>query len=255
MIPYERQQLVLQHLSESNLLKMEDLQELLPDTSVSTLRRDLKELEKQGRVELLAGGAVRLHAVSHELGVMVTGALHAAEKERMAQRAVEEVSDGDTVYLDSGTSCTALLRHLIDRDVTIYTANGSACYITGEMRAQVIMIGGAYNPRTLSMTGPITEGILQDLYFDKAFLGVNAVSVDRGVTNPSHDEAIKKQLVKENSSRTYILCDSSKFHRVSNVRVFGLEGLIIISDATDDQLGRYVEILTPDKEANPGRKK
>ena len=221
MIPYERQQLVLQHLSESDLLKIEDLQELLPDTSVSTLRRDLKELEKQGRVEMLAGGAVRLNAVSHELGVMVTGALHAAEKERMAQRALEEVSDGDTVYLDSGTSCTALLRHLIDRDVTIYTANGSACYITGDMRAQVIIIGGAYNPRTLSMTGPITEGILKDLYFDKAFLGVNAVSIDRGVTNPSHDEAIKKQLVKENSNRTYILCDSSKFHRVSNVRVFG----------------------------------
>lgn len=246
MIPYERQQLVLQHLSESDLLKIEDLQELLPDTSVSTLRRDLKELEKQGRVEMLAGGAVRLNAVSHELGVMVTGALHAAEKERMAQRALEEVSDGDTVYLDSGTSCTALLRHLIDRDVTIYTANGSACYITGDMRAQVIIIGGAYNPRTLSMTGPITEGILKDLYFDKAFLGVNAVSIDRGVTNPSHDEAIKKQLVKENSNRTYILCDSSKFHRVSNVRVFGLDGLSIISEIGDDQLGRYVEILTPD---------
>lgn len=246
MIPYERQQLVLQHLSESDLLKIEDLQELLPDTSVSTLRRDLKELEKQGRVEMLAGGAVRLNAVSHELGVMVTGALHAAEKERMAQRALEEVSDGDTVYLDSGTSCTALLRHLIDRDVTIYTANGSACYITGDMRAQVIIIGGAYNPRTLSMTGPITEGILKDLYFDKAFLGVNAVSIDRGVTNPSHDEAIKKQLVKENSNRTYILCDSSKFHRVSNVRVFGLDGLSIISETGDDQLGRYVEILIPD---------
>lgn len=246
MIPYERQQLVLQHLSESDLLKIEDLQELLPDTSVSTLRRDLKELEKQGRVEMLAGGAVRLNAVSHELGVMVTGALHAAEKERMAQRALEEVSDGDTVYLDSGTSCTALLRHLIDRDVTIYTANGSACYITGDMRAQVIIIGGAYNPRTLSMTGPITGGILKDLYFDKAFLGVNAVSIDRGVTNPSHDEAIKKQLVKENSNRTYILCDSSKFHRVSNVRVFGLDGLSIISETGDDQLGRYVEILTPD---------
>lgn len=246
MIPFERQQLILKHLGESNILKLEDIQELLPDTSVSTLRRDLKELEKQGRVELLAGGAVRLHAVSHELGVMVTGALHAAEKELMAQIAVDQVADGDTVYLDSGTSCTALLRHLIDRDVTIYTANGSACYITGDMRAQLIMIGGSYNPRTLSMTGPITEGILQDLYFDKAFVGVNAVSVDRGVTNPTYDEAIKKKLAKQNSSRTYVLCDSSKFHRVSNVRVFGLEGFTLISDAADDRLGRYVEMLTPD---------
>lgn len=246
MIPFERQQLILKYLGETNILKLEDIQELLPDTSVSTLRRDLKELEKQGRVELLAGGAVRLHAVSHELGVMVTGALHAAEKELMAQIAVNQVADGDTVYLDSGTSCTALLRHLIDRDVTIYTANGSACYITGDMRAQLIVIGGSYNPHTLSMTGPITEGVLQDLYFDKAFVGVNAVSVDRGVTNPTYDEVIKKRLVKQNSSSTYVLCDSSKFHRVSNVRVFGLEGFTLISDAADDRLGRYVEMLTPD---------
>lgn len=245
MIPYERQQAILGHLDESNILKLEELQELLPEASVSTIRRDLKELEKQGRVELLVGGAVRLRTVSHELGVMVTSALHAAEKEAIAQRAAREVQDGDTVYVDSGTSCTALLRHLVDRDITIYTGNGSACYVTGAIRAHVLMLGGEYNPQTLSVTGPITERILGELYFDKSFLGVNAVSVERGVTNPSFDEAAKKKLVRQNSEKTYVLCDSSKFHRVSNVKVFDLEGLTIISDATDDHLIKHVPILTP----------
>ena len=247
MIPYERQKLIMKRLGEVELLKIDDLQDVLPDVSVSTLRRDLKELEKNGRVQLLAGGAVKLNSVSHELGVSVTSALHASEKEAIARVACEQVSDGEAVYVDSGSSGTALLRYLVDRDVTIYTGNCTACYITGDIRANIILLGGQYDPRTSSLSGPITEDLLGQLYFDKAFLGVNAVSVERGVTNPTHDEAAKKRIVRENSEATYLLCDSSKFNRISNVRVFGLEGLVIISDKTDDHLAEHVQILTPNE--------
>lgn len=245
MIPYERQKLIVRHLGEAELLKIEDLQELLPGVSVSTLRRDLKELEREGSVELLAGGAVKLTGVSHERGVLVTSELHAAEKEAIALRAAEEVTDGETVYVDSGSTASMLLRHLVDRDVTIYTGNGIACRIVGETRANIIVIGGSFNPLTSSLTGPIAESVLRELFFDKAFLGVNAVSVERGVTNPYYDEAIKKRIVRDNSKATYVLCDSSKFHQVSNVKVFDLEGLVLISDTSDEHLGQHVQILTP----------
>lgn len=246
MIPYERQQLILEHLRSVELLRIDSLQELLPSVSISTLRRDLKDLEKQGRVELLAGGAVKLNTISRELGVSVTSSLHAAEKELIAQRAAAEISDGDTVYIDSGSTAVTLLRRLLDRNVTVYTGNAAACGITGEMRARIIITGGSFNPLTSSMTGPITETILGELYFDKSFLGVNAVSVERGVTNPTYDEAAKKRIVRANSNTTYLLCDSSKFHQVSNVKVFDLEGLVIISDKSDDHLSEHVRILTPD---------
>lgn len=246
MIPYERQKLVMQHLGDAELLHLDDLKELLPGVSVSTLRRDLKELEREGRVEMLSGGGVKLKTVSHERGVRVTSTLHASEKEAIAVRAAQEVTDGDTVYIDSGSTGTMLLSHLLDRDVTIYTGNGSACCISGEIRARIMVIGGRFSPLTSSMTGPITESILSELYFDKAFLGVNAVSVERGVTNPSYDEAAKKRIVRQNSNATYVLCDSSKFHQVSNVKVFDLDGLILISDRTDVHLRKHVQMLTPE---------
>ena len=246
MIPYERQQLIVQHLGDTELMRIDELQDLLPEISVSTLRRDLKELERAGSVELLQGGGVKLRGASHERGVQVASTLHAAEKELIARVANAEVADGDTVYVDSGTSGTALLRYLLDRDVTIYTGNGAACYVSGEIRAHVILIGGAFNPFTSSMTGPIAESILNELYFDKAFLGVNAVCEERGVTNPSYDEAAKKRIVRNNAHATYLLCDSSKFHQVSSVKVFDLEGLIIISEVSDDRLAKHVRILTPD---------
>lgn len=246
MIPYERHKLILENLANVELLKIDELQELLPDVSISTLRRDLKEMEREGRIDLLSGGAVKLCTVSHERGVQVTGALHIEEKEAIARRAALEVQDGDAIYIDSGSSGTILLRHLLDRDVTIYTANAAACCIQGETRARIILIGGLFNPKTSSLTGAVTEMILSDLYFDKSFIGVNAVSVERGVTNPGHEEAVKKRLVRQNSNVTYVLCDSSKFHQVSNVKVFDLEGVTLISDQQDDHLSKHVRILTPE---------
>ena len=59
----------------------------------------------------------------------------------------------------------------------------------------------------------MTESILRDLYFDKAFIGTNAIDEDRGVMTPSYVEAAKKRIVRENSNKAYVLCDSSKFHQ------------------------------------------
>ena len=56
MIPYERHKLILENLANVELLKIDELQELLPNVSISTLRRDLKEMEREGRIELLSGG-------------------------------------------------------------------------------------------------------------------------------------------------------------------------------------------------------
>ena len=67
MIPYERQEKILEALAQDELLKIEQLQSILPTVSISTLRRDLKELEKSGRVELLAGGAVKICSTASEM--------------------------------------------------------------------------------------------------------------------------------------------------------------------------------------------
>lgn len=243
MIPYERHELILKTLRERDLVKIDELQQVLPEVSLSTLRRDLKELEHRGSIEYLAGGAVKLHSTAREMSISVKETLCAEEKERIGARAAAEIEDGDTVYVDSGTTCTALLRKIIDRPVTIYTTNAAACAQVAGSAAKVVVIGGTYNPVTSSFAGPMTEATLSELFFDKAFLGVNAVDDERGVMSPGFTEAAKKRIVHDNSNTTYALCDSSKFHGFSNVRVFGLEGLVIISDKDDAKIGERAHIL------------
>lgn len=245
MIPYERQELILRHLTETGMLKIDELHQLLSSVSMSTLRRDLKELEKFGKIEYLAGGAIKMHATSGELSITAKNTLNKAEKEAIARCAEREIADGDIIYLDSGSTCTALLQLLLSRPVTIYTTNADACAITESVAATVVVVGGTLNPLTSSMCGPITEHTLRELFFNKAFLGVNAVDEERGAMTPSYEEAAKKRLVKANSNATYLLCDSSKFHQFSNVKVFDLAGITVISDKEDEKIGKHVRILTP----------
>ncbi len=243
MIPYERHELILKTLREQGLVKIDELHKVLTEVSLSTLRRDLKELEQRGSIEYLAGGAVKLHETAREIDIAVKETLHSDEKERIGARAAAEVEDGETVYVDSGSTCTAMLKHLLNRPVTIYTTNASACAQAVDSAAKVVMIGGVFNPVTSSFAGPLTETILGDLYFEKAFLGINAIDEERGVMSPGFSEATKKRIVRENSNKVYALCDSSKFHGFSNVRVFGLDGLIIVSDKDDAKISERARIL------------
>lgn len=243
MIPYERHELIINTLQKSDLVKIDELQELMPSVSISTLRRDLKELEKQGRIEYLAGGAVKLHGTSREIAIVEKTSIMSSEKEKIAELAVAEIEDGDTIYVDSGSTCAALLTRLFSRRVTVYTTNASVLACQAETAADIIVVGGIFNPITSSLVGPITENILQELYFDKSFLGINAVDEERGAMTPNYAEATKKRIVRQNSGKTYLLCDSSKFHCFSNVKVFGLDGTTVISDCDDPKISERTRII------------
>lgn len=246
MIPYERHELILDTLKTHDLVKIDELQALMPSVSLSTLRRDLKELEKRGNIEYLAGGAVKLHEAQHEVNISIKSTLNSAQKSQIAHRAASEIKDGDVIYIDSGSTCSALFPLLFNRPLTIYTTNASACAKPAGAQANVIVVGGVFNPITSSFTGPVTEEILKSLYFDKVFLGCNAIDEERGVMTPGFSEASKKRLVKSNAQMTYVLCDSSKFHGFSNVKVFDLDGIVVISDKFDSKIGERARILLPE---------
>lgn len=246
MIPYERQKAIITLLADKDLVKIDELHKDLPNISMSTLRRDLKALESSGDIEYLVGGAIKATVTSGELPMSKKSSLHEAEKKIIATRAADEVCDNESVYIDSGSNNALLLNQLLDRNITIYTTNTIIFNINWKFKASVILLGGRYDPEISSLSGTLTENNLSDLYFDRAFLGVNGVDDEKGITTPSIAEATKKRLIKSNAKRTYLLCDSSKFHRVSSVRAFDLKDVILISDKNDTKLSKHVPILLPE---------
>ena len=222
MIPYERQKKILSIIEENELVKIDELQKIFDGVSVSTLRRDLKELEKNRKIESFSGGAFKKISTIGEIPISTKNTLESEKKEKIARMASELIVDGDTIYLDSGSTCTMILKYIIGKKITIYTTNTDVFSINENVIADIFVLGGRYNPITSSLTGPFTEG----------------------VTTPTIEEATKKRMVKRHSDQIYLVCDSSKFHKLSNVKAFDLDDVIVISDKNDTKLNEKVSIIT-----------
>lgn len=244
MIPYERQEKIIAILSEKELLRIEELQEYISDISISTLRRDLKELEKQHKIQMLAGGAVKLVSSTTELPISTKTNLQSKEKEIIAQLAIKQINDGDTVYIDSGSTCSLLLGEILDKKIHVITTNTDAIALKGKISCEITLLGGAFNPEISSLSGPLTENNIKSYIFDKVFLGANGVDTKFGVTTPNYVEASKKRAVIEQSKKNFLLCDSSKFKKVANVKVCELNEVILISDKIDHDLVKNMEIIS-----------
>ncbi|WP_152655769.1 DeoR/GlpR family DNA-binding transcription regulator [Oceanobacillus sp. CFH 90083] len=246
MIPYERQEKILEKLSKEEILKMEELHHLIPNVSISTLRRDLKELEKKGKVVMLTGGAVKVSSPTAELSITAKQSLHAEEKETIAALAAKLINNGDVIYLDSGSTCTALLNKIIDKKISIITTNASVLGISQEIQAEIIVLGGKYNPNISSLNGPLADNNIQNFYFDKSFLGANGIDLFKGASTPNLVEANKKRHVINNSKKTFLLCDDSKFHVNSTVKAFDLNEVTLISNKYDKEIANVTELIYPD---------
>lgn len=243
MIPYKRHEKILETLHQEDILKIEEIHQLIPDVSISTLRRDLKELEKKGKIRMLTGGAVKIISSTTELSVTMKQSLYSEEKEIIAELAANMINEGDVIYLDSGTTCTALLNKIINKKINIVTTNASVFGITSDIQAEIIVLGGKFNPNISSLNGPLTDDNLQKFYFDKAFLGANGVDYDRGVSTPNLAEANKKKNVMKNSKQAFLLCDSSKFHVNSTVKAFDLKDVTVITDKKDERISEITNLI------------
>ncbi|MDT2738840.1 DeoR/GlpR family DNA-binding transcription regulator [Enterococcus canintestini] len=244
MIPYERQEKIIDALSKVDLLKIEELQKLLPEISNSTLRRDLKELEKNGKVNLLTGGAVKMCSTTMELPITAKANLNFIQKDKIAEIAANMIQDGDVIYLDSGSTCTTLLMKILDKNISILTTNTDVFGIKNEIKADITILGGKFNPVISSVSGPLTDDNILTFNFQKAFIGANGIDVEKGVTTPNLVEASKKKQILKNSKEAFLLCDSTKFHKIAAVKAFNLNEVTLISDQYDEKIGEHTKLIT-----------
>ena len=161
-----RQQKILDYLSHFERISISEICEIF-DIVPMTARRDLKELEKNRKIESFSGGAFKKISTIGEIPISMKNTLESEKKEKIARMASELIVDGDTIYLDSGSTCTMILKYIIGKKITIYTTNTDVFSINENVIADIFVLGGRYNPITSSLTGPFTEDLLKNLYFNK----------------------------------------------------------------------------------------
>lgn len=229
MIPYLRKSRVLEFINQHEVAYIEDLAQKF-SVSASTVRRDLIELEKEGYISMLRGGAVKLAKGEYDAPVVRKKLINPEVKELIAQKAAQLVDDGDTIYIDSGTTPGAMFKYLRDKNLTIVTSGLPDVEEIQKGKYTVLFLGGDLLPELESVVGTLTEKLLSDMYFEKAFIGTNAFSEEHGVFTFDVREARKKQLVKEHSDKVFLLADKSKAGKKAFSKVFELNECVLITE-------------------------
>jgi DeoR/GlpR family transcriptional regulator of sugar metabolism len=185
------------------------------DVSDDTIRRDLRELAAEGRLQRVHGGALPISAAAGDFEARRSVATD--EKRTVARLAAALVQDGQTVFIDGGTTAQALCRALpVDLRATIITHSPTiAVELTGHPGVDVLLIGGRVYRHSVVTTGSIAAEQIAAVRADVFFMGVSGVHHQAGLTTGDAEEAATKRSISRRSSETYVLASSEKLGAAS----------------------------------------
>ena len=214
MILEKRLDLIISTLKKEEKVSNKVLTEKLK-VSESTLRRDLDYLQKQGKIRRVHGGAV-LNINPSELNYLDNERVHTKEKAAIAKKAGGLIGDAKFIYLDAGSTCHQILDYLdMTMDIKIVTNGLMHVEKLISKNIPTLILEGEIKPSTMVITGIKTLESISSYNFDLAFIGANGYD-EEGFYTADINEAVVKAKAIENSTRAYVLADSSK----ENIKYF-----------------------------------
>jgi DeoR/GlpR family transcriptional regulator of sugar metabolism len=236
MIQTERRQQIVDLVYKQGSTTVSELCALF-DVSDMTIRRDLRELDRDGLLRRVHGGAVSNLGRSYEPPFQ-TRSMHLVEaKQAIGRIAAQLIKDGDSLALDVGTTTLEIARNMGNRhNLTIITGSlpianeiCSSHSLTSSVR--LILTGGIVRAGELSMTGDIAEETYRRLHVDKAFIGVGGVSLESGLTEYNLEDAVVKRALIRYAQQRIVVADGSKLGRTAFASVAPLSMVdILVTD-------------------------
>ena len=232
MLTSDRQNEILKIVNRDGSATVADLTEKL-SASESTIRRDLIQLDSEGKLKKVHGGANSISDSfsSVEYDMDTKSALNTEQKEKIGRYAATLINDDDLVFIDAGSSTMQLVDSL-GQSKAVFVTNGVAhAKKLIKKGLKVFVIGGELKLSTEAIIGIEAVSNIEKFNFTKAFIGTNGISVSRGFSTTDVEEALLKRRVCELSYMTFVLADSSKFGVVSAVSFADIKKCCILTDS------------------------
>ena len=207
--------------------------------SEMTIRRDIAILVSRGIAVRTHGGAILPRERYHgDVYMDSRSQIKVEEKKAIARAAVAELQPGDSVYIDDGTTVTAMAQfipHNIQLRVTT-ASMAAALEFNKYPNIDVIALGGQVSKTTKSVVGPMVLELLQRMYFKTAFIGVPYITASGVITSNAMDEIHLKKAAIAQAQRSILLMDSSKIHKEPmNIKLASIDDFdMIITDSKAD---------------------
>lgn len=204
-----------------------------------TVRRDLDELEKNGKLIRIHGGAQALdYNIDYELSHLQKATVKVEEKLAIAKAAVEQISDHETVFLGPGTTIEMVAQLLKEREIRIVTPSLPAFEVLKDKyEDRLLLIGGYYRFNTKAFCGPLANQVAANMKFNKAFISCNGIA-DDSITTSSMEEGELQHIACSNAKTVYLLADGHKFNREDFYVYYHLHNIDKI--ITDDKVSEDI---------------
>ena len=242
MLKSKRKQLILEKVMKDKFVSLEYLVKAL-DTSESTVRRDLDELESERKLRRVHGGAESLHFLQEEESNQEKSIKNIQEKTRIAQKAASLIQEYDVIFIDAGTTNELLVNELHDPSVTVVTNSIHHATKLVERNIPTVIIGGVVKRSTDASIGGVALNQIGQLNFDKAFIGMNGID-DGFFTTPDMEEGAVKRAILENAKRTYVLADATKLGQTSFAKVAPISRARLITNQTESEVIQKIKEKT-----------
>jgi len=228
----KRRTAILESLSKKGKLSVKDLSKLHHVSDVS-IRNDLIQLEKKGLLIRTRGGAIKNQPISIDPSLDQRLKSNLKEKQKIGARAALFVQEGDTIVMDSGSTTIEVARNLkkISGLKIITNSLPIADVLADNKNIKVILPGGVLRGEMKSLTGSITERVIQTFNCDLAFIGADSVISEKGIFTPSVSEAALSNYMIKISRQVIVVADSSKLNRRSFVKISDFKDIdILVTD-------------------------
>jgi DeoR/GlpR family transcriptional regulator of sugar metabolism len=218
MLKEERFDRINSELAKRGNVDGDELAELL-GVSRTTIRRDLDSMESLGLLERTHGGATAVRA-DDELPFFSKMAAYLPEKRAIGVKTASLIPENAVIGCSGGTTVMQTIKALRGKRLMVVTnAVNVAMELASSESVQVIVTGGSLSARTFELVGHIADKTLESFHFDIVLLGVDGISVDRGLSTYTVADAHTDSLYMENAEATWVVSDHSKIGKIAPVLI------------------------------------
>jgi DeoR family transcriptional regulator of aga operon len=240
MTKEERHKAIMEQLLGKGSVLVSDLSDLLQVSSV-TIRKDLTEMEREGKLYRSHGKAIMVNPFTNNRTVNEKEKLFPEEKYCIGLEAAKLISYNDSIIIASGTTIHAFA-HCIKpvKKLTVVSASLQSSIILAQNHdIDIFQLGGMLRHSSESVVGPYGESFLEGCSFSKLFIGVDGIDFDFGITTTDLREAHLNQIMMRAAQKTIVLADSSKFGRRGFAKIANLEDIdMVITDSNIPDMAR-----------------
>ena len=243
MIPELRKELILKTLNEADVVFTNEIMKQC-NVSELTIRRDLAELESKGLLVRTHKGAIKSKVTDMLFTYDLKINQNRQNKETICRLANKYIEEGDIIFLDCGTTLSLFAKYIAKFNcLTVIT---TSLPIISELihytNIRLSLIGGDIDIERQATYGTIAENTAGYYHANKAFIGVDGISLKKGLSSYDDKEGAITQKMMENSDEVFLLCDSSKIEKNSFVKfasVTEIHHLITDVQITPEHLKMY----------------